>query len=121
MVCRDAECTVEGEPGHHLGVHVVRGVGAHLPDSGVGLAPPARDGVGEAGDGAPGLGVQPVPRLGKQPGSVDHPAVPAELVLVSCSVTDPDGLFSEDVMEIHIESPAYSGRQLAVSVRIDPQ
>jgi hypothetical protein len=39
------------------------------------------------------------------------------------SVT-PDGLISllqPDVIEIHIESPAYSGREMIISVRIDPK
>jgi hypothetical protein len=43
MSVGDPQGTVEGEPTHQLGVHVVGGVVADLPDAGVRLTPPAGD------------------------------------------------------------------------------
>ena len=45
----DAQRPVEGEPRHQLGVNVVGGVAADLPDAGIGLPPGVGDLVGEAG------------------------------------------------------------------------
>ena len=82
----DAQGSVQGEPAHQLGVHVVDGVAADLPDAGVGFRPAAGDQVGEAAHRPPGLGVQVMSGLDEHPGGVDHPAVAVELVLVGGAV-----------------------------------
>src|SRR5690349_3566164 len=68
---------------------VLCGVAADFPDAGVGFAPPGRDRVGEPGHGPPGLAVEAVPGAGQQPGGVEDPAVPVELVLIGRIVADP--------------------------------
>ena len=90
MVCGDAQGAVQGEPGHQLGVHVVGGVGADLPDAGVGLRA-----IGLATVSAKPAMVRHVseyrrcPASAEQPGGVEDPAVAVELVLVGRGVADP--------------------------------
>jgi len=86
MSLSDAQGTVEGEPAHQLGVHVVGGIVTDLPDTGVRVPPTAGDQVGETAHGSPGLGVQGAAGLLEHPGGVQHPAVAVELVLVGCAV-----------------------------------
>ena len=90
VVLGDAQCAVQGEPGHQLGVHVVGRVRTHLPDAGVRLAPSGRDRVGESRHRPPRLGVQPVSGMGEEPRGVEDPAVTVELVLVGGAVALPD-------------------------------
>jgi hypothetical protein len=89
MSVGDAQGTVQGEPTHELGVHVVGGVVSDLPDAGVRLTPPAGDQVGETAHGPPCLGVEVVPGLHEHPRGVQDPAVPVELVLFGCAVAHP--------------------------------
>ena len=87
----DPQRSIEREPGHQLGVHVVGRRSANLPDPGVRGAPTTRDLVGESLGGPPGLGVEPVAGPDEQPHRVEHPAVVVELVLGSGAVPEPDG------------------------------
>ena len=89
MCVRDADGSVEREPGHELGVDVVLLRPADLPDAGVGFAPPFRDFVGEAAQGAPRFGVEVVAGVREEPCGVDDPAVTVELVLGVGPVADP--------------------------------
>src|SRR5205807_292979 len=87
----DAQRSVEGEPGHEFGVHVVRAFAALFPDAGVGLPPAKRDLVGEPPHGTPRLRIEAMPGGDEQPCGVEHPAVAVELMLVGSTVADAHG------------------------------
>ena len=87
----DAQGSVEGEPRHEFGVHVVLGVVADLPDTGVGFAPVLSDPISEAGHGSPGLGVERVACSREEVGGVEDPSVGVELVLAGSPVADANG------------------------------
>jgi hypothetical protein len=77
----DAQGTVQREPGHDFGVHVLGGVTAYFPDAGVGLLPGGGDQVREAPHGPPRFRGQPAAALHERPGGVNDPAVAVKLVL----------------------------------------
>jgi hypothetical protein len=78
---RDAQGTVQREPGHDFGMHMLRGVTAHFPDAGVGLLPGDGDQIREAAHGPPRFRRQPAAALHERPGGVNDPAVAVKLVL----------------------------------------
>ena len=84
-------------------MHVVGGVPADLPDTGIGFGPALRNFVGKAAHRPPGLGVEVMSAVDKQPGGVQNPSVAVELVLIGGAVTDPNGL------AVGIAGPAWEG------------
>ena len=85
-----AKGAVERHPAHHLGVGEVHGLASHLPDAGVGLAPDAADEVGDAGESAAGLAVEPAAGLRVDQGGLEQVAVDVQLGLRGGVVADPD-------------------------------
>src|SRR5690242_9468152 len=65
-------------------------VGADLPDASVGLPPAALDRIGERTHRPPCLRKETVPSLLEDPGGLEDPAVPVELVLIGSAVADTD-------------------------------
>lgn len=84
----DPDRSVQGNPGHELGVDVMPGRVATFPYAGVGLSPGSGDMVGEGAHGPPGLIVETAARIGELPGAVEDPPVTVQLVLGSGSVSD---------------------------------
>ena len=85
----DPDRPVEGDPGHHLGVHEVPPGPPDLPDPLVGLAPVLLQKPEQGPDQAPGVAVEPQPRLAAERDGVDHLAVHVELELADRGVADP--------------------------------
>ena len=68
----------------------MRGLAAHLPDAGVGLAPDAADEVGDLGESPAGLAVEPPAGLRVDQRGLEQVAVDVELRLRGGGVADPD-------------------------------
>ena len=86
-----ANSAVQRHPAHHLRMGEVQRLAADLPDAGVGLAPDAADEVGDRGEPAAGLAVDPPARLRVDQSGLQQVAVDVELGLRRGVVADPDG------------------------------
>src|SRR5579863_2892090 len=87
VAIRDANAAVDGDPAHHLAVHVLAPLAAHLPDGGVRLLPASDCYLDDVAELLPQRRADGAAETRVHVGTVEHLAVHVELELIDRGIT----------------------------------